>query len=96
MPKKSDISFSLNVQTFKQGKQYVAYTPTLDLSSCGKTPAQAKRNLSEAAVAFFEELDEMGTTAQVLEELGWVHRTARWAPPAVEQSHVTLDLPVFA
>ncbi len=41
-----DIQFT--VQIFKEGRMYVAYTPELDVSSCGGTQAKAKSNLLEA------------------------------------------------
>ena len=85
----------LPVQIFKQGKQYVAYTPVLDLSTCGKTRAQAKRMFAEAVQIFFEELDEMGTLKEVLKDLGWVKSKARdWQPPQVLKQSFRIKLPV--
>ncbi|MGE0130777.1 MAG: hypothetical protein AB7U82_22090 [Blastocatellales bacterium] len=60
-----DIQFT--VQIFKEGRLYVAYTPELDVSSCGGTQAKAKANLLEAVRLFLEEADKMGTLRQILE-----------------------------
>jgi predicted RNase H-like HicB family nuclease len=63
-----DISFT--VQTFKEGKTYVAYLPELDLSSCGATDEEARRNIRDAVRGFLETSAEMGTLAEILEEAG--------------------------
>ncbi len=60
-----DIQFT--IQIFKEGRLYVAYTPELDVSSCGGTQAKAKANLLEAVRLFLEEADKMGTLRQILE-----------------------------
>ena len=63
-----DISFT--VHTFKEGKMYVAYVPELDLSSCGATDEEARRNIRDAVRGFLETSTEMGTLAEILEEAG--------------------------
>jgi predicted RNase H-like HicB family nuclease len=63
-----DISFT--VHTFKEGKTYVAYVPELDLSSCGATDEEARRNIRDAVRGFLETSAEMGTLAEILEEAG--------------------------
>ncbi len=62
---------NLPVTILKEGKNYVAYTPALDLSSCGKTLKEAEKMFAESVQLFFEELDRMGTTHEVLTQLGW-------------------------
>jgi predicted RNase H-like HicB family nuclease len=44
------------VAILREGKRFVAYTPALDLSTSGKTQAEAKARFQEAAELFFEEL----------------------------------------
>jgi predicted RNase H-like HicB family nuclease len=63
-----DISFT--VHTFKEGKMYVAYVPELDLSSCGATDEEARKNIRDAVRGFVETSAEMGTLAEILEEAG--------------------------
>ncbi len=48
---------------FQEGKTYVAYSPKLDISSCGNTIDEAKRNLKTAVRLFLEESAKMGTLA---------------------------------
>ena len=52
---------------------FVAYSPQLDVSSCGETRQQARRNLLEAVRLFLEEAGKMGTLEQILEEAGFVN-----------------------
>lgn len=45
----------------KEGKMYVSYAKELDVSSCGRTIKEAKKNLIEAVECFLETAEEMGT-----------------------------------
>ncbi len=68
---------------FEEGGKVVAYSPAIDLSTCGDTEEQARKRFIEAACIFFDEINEMGTTDDVLEECGW-HKAAgqdSWLPP---------------
>ena len=60
------MQITLPVSFLKEGSSYVAYTPALDLSSCGKTLKEAKKMFAESVQLFFEELEKMGTTEEVL------------------------------
>lgn len=79
----TDIEAKIPVLFFQEGKKVIAYSPALDLSSCGDTEQQARKRFAEAAVIFFTETHRMGTTEEVLEECGW-HKTPNqhaWSPP---------------
>ena len=39
---------------FQEGELYVAHVPELDLSSCGNTPEEARRNIHDAIEGFLE------------------------------------------
>ena len=85
-----DIQFTTDI--FKEGAQYVAYAPELDLSSCARTETKARDNLIEAVRLFLEEAGKMGTLEQLLEESGYVRRgNGAWqapqlaSPPLVER-----------
>lgn len=54
-----EISFTIHI--FKEGRTYVAYVPELDLSSCGATDAEARRNIRDAVEGFLETGSDMGT-----------------------------------
>lgn len=70
MNKKIKIAASIQLRFLKEGKSFVAFSPALDLSTCGKTYEDAKKNFQEALEIFFEECLRMGTLAQVLEQCG--------------------------
>ncbi|MBI2984879.1 MAG: hypothetical protein HYY50_04625 [Candidatus Kerfeldbacteria bacterium] len=83
----------LSVTFLRAGKRYVAFSPALDLSTSGKTFAEARRHFEEAADLFLTELDEMGTLDQTLTALGWRKLERRWTPPvlvAQENSQVRI------
>lgn len=81
------------VFVFKEADMFVAYTPALDLTSCGETFEKAKENFSEALELFMDAVIKMGTLETVLEECGWkkIHLSKtrrhglkpRWAPPVI-------------
>jgi predicted RNase H-like HicB family nuclease len=50
---------------------YVAWTPQLDVSSCGDTAEKARDNLKTAARLLLEEAQRKGTLAGILEEAGY-------------------------
>jgi predicted RNase H-like HicB family nuclease len=60
------LGIRFTAQAWKEGSAYVAYSPELDVSSCGDSPAQAKSRLREAAAAFLEEAARMGTLNELL------------------------------
>ena len=88
-----DIHFTARI--FKEGRQYVAYSPELDVSSCGGSPAKAKRNLLEAVRLFLEEAERMGTLARILQESGYVQRKSKLeAPKLVSLTRTSVPLPL--
>jgi predicted RNase H-like HicB family nuclease len=44
------IDFTVHI--FKEGNTFVAYAPELDLSSCGDTTDEARKNISNAVRGF--------------------------------------------
>jgi predicted RNase H-like HicB family nuclease len=55
----------------KENGCYVARCPPLDITTQGKTQAEAKKNLCEASELFVVSCFERGTFEQALRELGW-------------------------
>jgi len=41
---KAKYKFNLTVSVIKEGRQYIAYSPALDLSTCGKNEKEARKN----------------------------------------------------
>lgn len=81
--KNTHIQFTLPVSIFKEGNDFVAYTPVLDLSTSGDTFEKAQKNFVKAVNIFFEELIEMGTVNEVLVGLGWQKKNNTLVPPVV-------------
>lgn len=77
------LSVSLPVGVLREGKQYVAFTPALDLSTSGKSHKQALDRFHKAVNIFFEECLAHGTLDESLSELGWDKRGASWQPPVM-------------
>ena len=89
-----DIQFTTDL--FKEGTQYVAHTPELDLSSCARTETKARENLIEAVRLFLEEAGNMGTLEQLLQESGYVRRKGgAWqARQLVSRQRASVPLPL--
>lgn len=74
----------LNITFHKEGTKVIAYSPALNLSTCGDSMEQAKKRFEEMLPIFFEEVDNMGTLEDVLLECGWKkisHPHKHWQPP---------------
>jgi len=56
----------------REGRWYIAYCRPLDLTTQGRTQAEAKRNLVEASQLFIISCLERGTFDQALKELGFI------------------------
>lgn len=89
---------NLGVIFFKEGEKFIAYSPALDLSSCGDSFAQAKKRFSEVANIFLDETIKMGTLEDVFTDCGWkkVSRPQKhWVPPAIiGQTEQEVKIPV--
>ena len=86
--------FSLPLTIFKEGKYFIAHTPLLNLSVQGRTEEETRKRFADAVVLFFEELEDMGTTDEVLLELGWKKVRQEWRPPAVSLVTQPVEVPV--
>jgi predicted RNase H-like HicB family nuclease len=86
-----DVCFT--VHTFKEGKAYVAYVPELDLSSCGATDEEARKNIRDAVRGFLETSTDMGTLPEILEEAGYEREGETWrAPEFVSLDRLTMSV----
>jgi predicted RNase H-like HicB family nuclease len=85
--------FSFITHIFKEGDTYVAYVPSLDLSSCGATDEEARRNIRDAVRGFLETSSDMGTLDELLQEAGYEHEDEGWkAPEFVSVDQLTMSL----
>jgi predicted RNase H-like HicB family nuclease len=64
-------NFSFDAHIFKEGEAYVAYVPSLDVSSCGSTDEEARRNIRDAVRGFLASSSDLGTLNEILEEAGY-------------------------
>jgi hypothetical protein len=91
-----NVSFNLPMTIMKQGRRFVAYTPALDISTSASTEKKVKENFFELVHIFLEELQEKGTTNEVLTELGWKKYQKKWLPPVITSKSVGMRFPIFA
>jgi len=66
------ISIDYNMVVFKEQDIFVAYSPKLDISSCGDSIDQAREMLKSAVGLFLEEAEKMGTVNILLKESGYL------------------------
>jgi predicted RNase H-like HicB family nuclease len=71
------------VRLFREGDTYVAHVPELDISSCGDTEAETRRNIKDAVAGFLNTAEERGTLVQILEEAGYRLEGGRWHEPEI-------------
>ncbi|MFH1996467.1 MAG: hypothetical protein ABIJ27_05655 [Candidatus Omnitrophota bacterium] len=75
---------NLGVLFYKEGEKIIAFSPALDISTCGRSFEQAKRRFEELVNIFIAEAKKMGTLEKVLQDLGWKKVTKpepRMIPP---------------
>lgn len=74
---------------FKEGETYVSYSPKLDVSSCGNTIDEARKNLKIAVGLFLEEAERMGTLEDILSEAGYEMNDFNcWMAPRIVASEL--------
>jgi predicted RNase H-like HicB family nuclease len=85
--------FSFDTHIFKEGDTYVAYVPALDVSSCGATSEDARRNIRDAVRGFLAATADMGTLDEILKEAGYEPEGEGWrAPELVSVDRLTMNL----
>jgi hypothetical protein len=89
-------SVKLTVNFIKEGKQVVAYSPALDISTVGDSEEHAKTRFVEMVGIFLKDISDRKVVDDVLSELGWTKAqpNAPWVPPAVHS--VDLQVPMMA
>ena len=92
------LSVELPVTFIEEEDAVIAYTPALDLSTCGKNRKDAEQMFSEAARIFFNDLVENDTVEEVLSGLGWKKDSVRssWIPPKISQDSIGVKVPALA
>jgi predicted RNase H-like HicB family nuclease len=97
-PKGMKMAVELPVAFIEEEGSVVAYTPALDLSTCGKDKNEANKMFREAVQIFFNDLVENGTVDEVLTSLNWKKDAAQetWIPPRISQESVGVKIPALA
>lgn len=90
----------LTVNFLREGNKFIAYSPALDISTCGNSFEEAKKNFEELVTIFVDELVRMGTLESVLTECGW-KRASRpkphWVPPVyIATTQEEVQIPIGA
>ena len=70
------LELKVPVEVYKGSTAHIARCPIFDVASQGKTPAEAKRNLTDALVLFLTTCFEMKTLDEVMNECGFRPRRA--------------------
>jgi predicted RNase H-like HicB family nuclease len=66
------MNLQLSIQVWRKGTMFIATCPELDFISQGCTRDEARENLLEVIEIQFEEMSEMGTLEEYLEECGYM------------------------
>lgn len=83
------IPLDFDIIVLKEEETYVAYSPELDISSCGNSVDHAKGMLKTAVRLFLEEADKMETLEDILEESGYrKDSSGRWISPKLVATEV--------
>ncbi|MDP2929412.1 MAG: hypothetical protein Q8O01_05045 [Candidatus Omnitrophota bacterium] len=84
MPKLRFQKIALKITLYREGNKFIAYSPALNISTCGDSQFQAQERFEELLEIFLEEIHKMDTCEDVLLECGWKkvgHAEKRWQPP---------------
>ena len=77
----SEVIIEYTVYIWQEGNQFIAYAMPLDVMSSGPNPEAARRALDEAVKVFLRTLEDMGTTAEILQECGYRLVQGSWKSP---------------
>ncbi len=79
------IPLTIKLTKDKQSKSapWVAYTPELDVASCGPTPQKAKKNLMEAVEIILKGAAQDGNLKDLLLETGFQIKNKSLTPPKI-------------
>ncbi len=76
------INFTTHI--WKERNTYVAFVPELDVSSCGRSVAEAREQVEEAVEGFLDAARAHGSLAEILEEAGFTKASrAIWQAPEI-------------
>lgn len=95
--KRGTFHIHFTVQVWKENATYVAYTPELDVSTCGDSITQAKIRLREAVSLFLEEASRIETLEDILAEAGFEKQGSKYrARRVLAREKVRLAVPALS
>lgn len=79
------LPLTVKIMVDKRSKDapFVAYTPELDVTSCGPSEEKARENLHEAVQITLQEVQKKGEIEQFLKDMGFQKEKKRWIAPRV-------------
>lgn len=88
------ISLTIKLTEDIQSKSapWVAYTPELDVASCGPTPIKAKKNLMEAVEIILKGAAQDGNLKELLLETGFQIKNKALTAPKVSMNKFIFNL----
>lgn len=87
--KKESLELQLEVFIIIEGDYFIAYCPSLDLTSYANDKDSVKKTFEENLMIFLDETQKKGTLEKLLLKLGWTLRQVpeiRYEPPRIESS----------
>jgi len=78
---------AVEIVVTKEGNQYSSWCPELDIASCGNSPEEAVKNLSDALELYLDTLEQEGERKQIFKERGL--RIVSVDEPVIPTSFVT-------
>ncbi len=82
------------VEVHKGSTAFIALCPIFDVSSQGKSPVEAKKNLVEALFLFVTTCFEMGTLDEVMKECGFKPRRTVPGKLSLKKDQELLSVPL--
>lgn len=77
------MTIKITVDNRSKDAPFIAYSPELDVVSCGPTEEKARENLHEAVAILIQEVKNKGKLTEFLKEMGFQKEKTRWIPPRV-------------
>ena len=87
MAKTVDGYINLEFVIRKEDHQYSSWCPDLDIASCGDTPEEAVKNLSDALELYLDTIEEEGELKGIFKERGI--KVKHTDDPVIPRSFVT-------
>lgn len=78
---RSEVRTSFDVYLFCEGTTQIAYCPSLNLSACGDTVKEAKKEFEKVLCEHLEWCVEHGTLEADLEKHGWRRKNESYSAP---------------